>query len=298
MGFFDKLRKGLGVGDFGPLGLSGILESIHTDLQTSQTAVESALVPTPSTEAISSALNAAKAADTEPPAYDAVSAAYETDTKRVEKFLQDLGRVSNPDEFSEAEAIHPLKRGKKIIFYHASTSPIAPHLKVHPMVQEAIDSLHSAGIIKPEELEAARNPETLLQIIGRLEDGPFKQANADNLRRMTNFLSGEFHQDSASVFHAGTLSAARERMKSRHENYGDPIHLHAYEMDTSMMEPVIYDDEIIVRPPDVDQLRKRKIISLQAMDAQKNSSLITSSEAAMSPPTTAKNYLIERSNSQ
>ena len=42
MGFFDKLKKGLGVGDLGPLGLSGMLESIHTDLQSSQTAVESA----------------------------------------------------------------------------------------------------------------------------------------------------------------------------------------------------------------------------------------------------------------
>lgn len=42
MGFFDKLKKGLGIGDLGPLGLSGMLESIHSELQSSQTAVESA----------------------------------------------------------------------------------------------------------------------------------------------------------------------------------------------------------------------------------------------------------------
>ena len=37
MGFFDKLKKGLGVGDLGPSGLSGMLESIHSELQRSQT---------------------------------------------------------------------------------------------------------------------------------------------------------------------------------------------------------------------------------------------------------------------
>lgn len=195
----------------------------------------------------------------------------------VDKFLQDIGRISNPDDFSEAEAIHPSRRGKKIIFYHASTSPIAPHLKVHPIVQDTIDALHSVGIIKPEELEAARSPETLLQIIGRIEDGPFKRDNADNLRNTANFLSGEFDQDSASVFHAGTLSAARERMNMSAQ-HKEPIYLHSYETDTSMMEPVIYDDEMIVRATDVDQLRERKIISLQAGDAQKNTSLFTSSE--------------------
>lgn len=42
MGFFDKLKKGLGVGDLGPSGLSGMLESIYSELQSSQTAVESA----------------------------------------------------------------------------------------------------------------------------------------------------------------------------------------------------------------------------------------------------------------
>jgi hypothetical protein len=42
MGFFDKLKKGLGIGDLGPLGLSGMLESIHSELQSSQTAVEAA----------------------------------------------------------------------------------------------------------------------------------------------------------------------------------------------------------------------------------------------------------------
>ena len=37
MGFFDNLKKGLGVGDLGPSGLSGMLESIHSELQRSQT---------------------------------------------------------------------------------------------------------------------------------------------------------------------------------------------------------------------------------------------------------------------
>mgnify|MGYP000153137635 CR=1 FL=1 len=79
--------------------------------------------------------------------------------------MQDIGRISNPDEFSEAEALHPLQRGKKVFFYHASASPVAPHLMVHPIIRKTIDTLFDEGIIKAEELEAAKNPETLLKII-------------------------------------------------------------------------------------------------------------------------------------
>jgi hypothetical protein len=161
--------------------------------------------------------------------------------------LQDIGRISNPDEFSETEALHPLQRGKKVFFYHASSSPIAPHLMVHPHVQASIDSLFDAGIIKAEELEAAKNPQTLLKMISeRVKDGPFKEQNADNLRNITAFLSGEEHQDAAAVFHAGTLSAARDRMGPAARD-GSDVFLHAYEVDTSMMQREIHDDSMLVK---------------------------------------------------
>ncbi len=165
----------------------------------------------------------------------------ELDTKPIEKFLQDIGRISNPDEFSEAEALHPLQRGKKVFFYHASTSPIAPHLMIHPQVKQAIDNLFNAGIIKTEELEAAKNPETLLKIISeRVEGTPFAERHSLHIKRVTDFLSGESQQDAASVFHAGTLSSARERMGVYPS--GTEIFLHAYEVDSSMMDPIIHDD--------------------------------------------------------
>jgi hypothetical protein len=159
--------------------------------------------------------------------------------------LQDIGRISNPDQFSEAEALHPLQRGKKVFFYHASSSPIAPHLMdVHPNVQDTIDILFDQGIIKAEEIEAAKNPETLLKIISeRVKDGPFKEANQDNLDGIVGFLSGE-SQDAASVFHAGTLSSARDRM-GREARDGSDVFLHAYEVDTSVMETAIHDDSML-----------------------------------------------------
>ena len=86
MGLFDKLKKGLGVGDLGPSGLSGMLESMHGELESSQTAVVPGAKPT-------------------------------LDTKPIEQFLQEIGKISNPDEFSETEALHPLKRGKKVFFH-------------------------------------------------------------------------------------------------------------------------------------------------------------------------------------
>jgi hypothetical protein len=163
------------------------------------------------------------------------------DTKPIDKFLQDIGRISNPDEFSEAEALHPLQRGKKVFFYHASTSPIAPHLMIHPDVQQAIDVLSDAGIIKPEELEAAKNPETLLKMISeRVKDGPVREKHGSNLDRVSSFLSGETQQDAAAVFHAGTLSSARERAGAY--DSGRQIFLHAYQVDTTMVDPVIHDD--------------------------------------------------------
>ena len=160
----------------------------------------------------------------------------------VDKFLQDIGRISNPDEFSEAEALHPLHRGKKVFFYHASDSPIAPHLKVHPLVQDSIDTLFDEGIIKAEELEAAKNPETLLKMISeRVEDGPFKKKNAAKFKRITDFLRGASQQDAVSVFHAGTLSSARDRM-GQDAKLGSDVFLHAYEVDASAMETAIHDD--------------------------------------------------------
>lgn len=155
--------------------------------------------------------------------------------------MQDIGRISNPDEFSEAEALHPLQRGKKVFFYHASTSPVAPHLMVHPQVKQAIDNLFNAGIIKAEELEAAKNPETLLKMISeRVKGTPFEEEHSLHIKRVTDFLSGESQQDAASVFHAGTLSSARERMGVH--PIGTEVFLHAYEVDPTMMDPIIHDD--------------------------------------------------------
>ena len=149
--------------------------------------------------------------------------------------MQDIGRISNPDEFSEAEALHPLQRGKKVFFYHASASPVAPHLMVHPIIRKTIDTLFDEGIIKAEELEAAKNPETLLKIISERV-----KTNIGIPNRAIDFLSGETVQDAASVFHAGTLSSARERVGPY--PLGTDLFLHAYEVDTTMMDPIIHDD--------------------------------------------------------
>lgn len=242
MGFFDKLKKGLGVGDLGPLGLSGMLESIHTELQSSQTAVESTYPPDPNGSLIPFSSEDLKASASRP----TITA---LDTKPIDKFLREIGTISNPDEFSEVEALHPLGRAKKVFFYHASTSPVAPHLMVHPTIKKTIDALFDEGIIKAEELEAAKNPETLLKIISeRVKDGPFKEKNADNLHNAIAFLRGESQQDAAAVFHAGTLSAARDRMGPAAKAGARKVYLHAYEVDTSAMETAIHDDIML---PDI-----------------------------------------------
>jgi hypothetical protein len=220
MGLFDKLKKGLGVGDLGPSGLSGMLESMHGELESSQTAVVPGAKPT-------------------------------LDTKPIEQFLQEIGKISNPDEFSETEALHPLKRGKKVFFYHASPSPIAPHLMVHPEIEKAIALLSKEGIIKPAELEAAKNPETLLNIITERVTNQFSAESPVRrllgTSRLRKFLSGESQQDAASVFHAGTLSAARDRMGPA-AKAGSNVFLHAYEVDASAVETAIHDDIML---PDI-----------------------------------------------
>ena len=219
MGFFDKLKKGLGVGDLGPSGLSGILESIHSELESSKAAVGS------------------------------------VSTRPIQQFLQEIGKVSNPDEFSESEALHPLRRGKRVFFYHASPSPIAPHLMVHPEIEKAIDFLSKEGIIKPAELEAAKNPETLLNIITERVTNQFSGESPvrRGTERVRKFLSGEFQQDAASVFHAGTLSSARDRMGPDAKS-GSNVFLHAYEVDTSAVETAIHDDIMLgaTGPPSAD----------------------------------------------
>ena len=111
--------------------------------------------------------------------------------------------------------------------------------------------MSEAGILKPEELEAAKNPETLLNIITERVDNQFSAESpvkrSIGTVRLKKFLSGESQQDAASVFHAGTLSSARDRMGPDAKS-GSNVFLHAYEVDTSAMEPVIHDDIML---PDI-----------------------------------------------
>ena len=121
---------------------------------------------------------------------------------------------------------------------------------VHPHIQKAIDVMSKAGILKPEELEAAKNPETLLKIVTERVDNKLDAENPVRRSmpyRLKEFLSGESQQDAASVFHAGTLSAARDRM-GPDAKAGSNVFLHAYEVDTSVMETAIHDDIML---PDI-----------------------------------------------
>lgn len=117
--------------------------------------------------------------------------------------------------------------------------------------------MSKAGILKPEEIEAAKNPETLLNIITERVDNHFDAESpvrrSIGTVRLKKFLSGESQQDAASVFHAGTLSSARDRM-GLDAKEGSSVFLHAYEVDTSAMEPVIHDDIMLgaTGPPSAD----------------------------------------------
>lgn len=127
---------------------------------------------------------------------------------------------------------------------------------VHPHIQKAIDVMSKAGILKPEELEAAKNPETLLKIVTERVDNKLDAENPVRRSmpyRLKKFLSGESQQDAASVFHAGTLSSARDRM-GLDAKEGSSVFLHAYEVDTSAMEPAIHDDIMLgaTGPPSAD----------------------------------------------
>jgi hypothetical protein len=117
---------------------------------------------------------------------------------------------------------------------------------IHPDVEKIIGSLLNKGIIKPEELEAAKNPETLLKMIK--ERVPDRDMHGTNLGRVAGFLSGETVQDAAAVFHAGTLSSARDRMGPDAKR-GHNVFLHAYEVDTTVMETAIHDDIMLSQLP-------------------------------------------------
>jgi hypothetical protein len=158
-------------------------------------------------------------------------------TQRIEDFIANNARLINPDEFSDAEAIHPINRGKKVFFYHATTSPNAPHNGIHPLLNNLRDELLETGAITQKEWKKSAKSKNLLNIIQKKNLG-YKNAS--------NFLSGLNLQDSPDVFHAGTLKSAFERMEGTNlKAFGEQdIFVHTYAVKPRLMNKIIWSDEI------------------------------------------------------
>jgi hypothetical protein len=186
-------------------------------------------------------------------------------TQRIEDFISNNARLINPDEFSDAEAIHPVNRGKQVFFYHATTSPNAPHKGVHPILNNIRNELLESGSITQKEWKKAEKSKNLLKIIAK--------KNIKEYAPGVKFLGGAVLQDSPDVFHAGTLKSAFERMEGTNlKAFGEQdVFVHTYSVKPRRMNKIIWSDEIGIpesNKPALDWFNYRATKSVYAGDRE------------------------------